>query len=497
MDVEILVHISAPTTRHDDDHFRAQALAYLDFEPCHEAPIIQSERVDERPEDRMPIIKHLEESPSPKSGRLLNVENSIERAGSDLYGSFPFATPLSAFSDEQPSPNHSFRSDPDESSIRLSSNSRIGQLELIQTLWKTQQRLGISPSNGRRPTSAVVSDSVIFYEESQFAAAALQSQLLDSPSSSFESEVQLSNVNSEPLESLHSQLENRLTSRAGKDSENDSRHVSALPNLPPKSLEHHEHSEINRPIFSTLSRESHMIHSIPEPSYEVGRGQSSEMQFMRGVNGTSRPMSIKRAQPEFKKGYKRGTEGQLLSGEDGIRLERDESHQSTQGSSSDAALCLSIPLEVLPPGPRVSEFTPTTWPSQSTEALNMLKDAPENSGRFKPACTTRELAVDERGYWKIETANWHYKLQYTLWHDLANFIRRGDAGWGITLHREPPSSKNESYGGVNGLGQVQLYCWGELVEHTYLLLWLYSNGKVQGSGLQWIDSADAVVVQMP
>jgi len=511
--MEILVHISAPTTRQDDDHFRAQALAYLEFEPCRTASIIESEGIDERWEEclvnstlqdisRTPTAKNLEASASPSSKRPLGSLHPVEQADNDLYGSFPSVTPLSNCSQEHTSLNGGSQPDPGKASVLQRSKDPIEQLAFIQTLRKSQQRLSASgalrpsPRSKRRPTNAADFDSILFYEESQLAAAALQSQLPDSPSFSFESELAPSNANSESPKPLHFSPENPLTSRIGKDNENNFRSLNTSPNLSNPSKQPASFG-LNSSISTALMGELDMMHSTPNPSCEVGSSQSLETQFMMGEDVISRPTSIKRSQLELGMGHKQDAERQLSSGEDLIDPEMNESYQITKGTSSGVMSFLSIPLEVLPPGPRISDFTPTSWPSQSTKALDILRDAPENVGRFKPLWTTRNLAMDERGHWHIETANWEQKLQYTFWYDLANFVRRGYAGWGVTLHREPPNPENENNGNGDGLGQVQLYSWGELIEHTYLLLWLYSNGKVRGSSLQWIDSADAIVVQMP
>jgi hypothetical protein len=511
--MEILVHISAPTTRQDDDHFRAQALAYLEFEPCRTASIIESEGIDERQEEcvvnstlqdifRTSTAKNLEASPSPSFKRPLDSVHPVEQADNDLYGSFPSVTSLSNCSQEQTSLNGGSQPDPSKASVLQRSKDLMEQLEFIQTLRKPQQRLSASgalrpsPRTKGRPTNAAEFDSILFYEESQLAAAALQSQLSDSPSFSFESELAPSNANRESPKPLHFSPENPLTSRIRKDNENNFRSLNISPNLP-NSSEQPASFGLNSSISTTLMGEPDMMHSTPNPSCEVGSSQSLEKQFMVGEDVINCSTSIKRSQLGLGMGHKQDAERQPSSGEDVIDPEMNESYQITKGTSSGAMSFLSIPLEVLPPGPRISDFTPTSWPSQSTKALDMLRDAPENVGRFKPLWTTRNLAMDERGHWQIETANWEQKLQYTFWYDLANFVRRGYAGWGVTLHREPPNPENENNGNGDGLGQVQLYSWGELIEHTYLLLWLYSNGKVRGSSLQWIDSADAVIVQMP
>jgi hypothetical protein len=46
------------------------------------------------------------------------------------------------------------------------------------------------------------------------------------------------------------------------------------------------------------------------------------------------------------------------------------------------------------------------------------------------------------------------------------------------------------------LGRVRLYCWAEVVEHTWLLLWLCSKGEVVGSGCKWMDADGSVAFEM-
>ena len=43
---------------------------------------------------------------------------------------------------------------------------------------------------------------------------------------------------------------------------------------------------------------------------------------------------------------------------------------------------------------------------------------------------------------------------------------------------------------------LEIYCWGQTVEHIYLLLFLASERRVKGCGARWIDGAGKMVVQM-
>jgi hypothetical protein len=44
--------------------------------------------------------------------------------------------------------------------------------------------------------------------------------------------------------------------------------------------------------------------------------------------------------------------------------------------------------------------------------------------------------------------------------------------------------------------EVRVFCWGEVVRHVYLMLYVASKSKVRKLGLKWIDAEGEVVVQM-
>lgn len=94
----------------------------------------------------------------------------------------------------------------------------------------------------------------------------------------------------------------------------------------------------------------------------------------------------------------------------------------------------------------------------------------------------------------------------------------GRAGWGVWCLRMVSEPEDEDGGGgcgsgkggggdgdgdggengseVNGLG-LRIYCWGEVVGHIYLLLYLVSERKIKGTDAKWVDGGGEVVVVMP
>jgi hypothetical protein len=63
-------------------------------------------------------------------------------------------------------------------------------------------------------------------------------------------------------------------------------------------------------------------------------------------------------------------------------------------------------------------------------------------------------------------------------------IESGRVGWGVWYVRELAEL------------EVRVFCWGEVVRHVYLMLYVASKSKVRKLGLKWIDAEGEVVVQM-
>ena len=47
----------------------------------------------------------------------------------------------------------------------------------------------------------------------------------------------------------------------------------------------------------------------------------------------------------------------------------------------------------------------------------------------------------------------------------------------------------------NGLGRVRVFCWGEVVEHVYLLLYVASRSRIRKVGAVWVDADEEVVIR--
>jgi hypothetical protein len=145
-----------------------------------------------------------------------------------------------------------------------------------------------------------------------------------------------------------------------------------------------------------------------------------------------------------------------------------------------------LPVYVVAPAPAISVTRANTLPSQITKHLAAIKT--KDPDRFEPTKARRALNSDERGYWLFECTRWSSELQLEFWKSLHEHVCSGRVGWGTTLYRETESDRT--------LGRIRLYCWGEVVEHMWLLAWLCSEGRVSGSQSSWIDADGIAVLEM-
>jgi hypothetical protein len=108
------------------------------------------------------------------------------------------------------------------------------------------------------------------------------------------------------------------------------------------------------------------------------------------------------------------------------------------------------------------------------------------SSRYRPAAPApRDLDPLERGYWAVDCSAWSGETRRQTWVFLFRYIERGLASWGVWCRR---TASHDA---------LRLYCWGHLVKHTYLLLYLASERALKYTGAEWRDAEGEVVLQVP
>ncbi|KAM7222329.1 hypothetical protein V8F06_002356 [Rhypophila decipiens] len=140
-------------------------------------------------------------------------------------------------------------------------------------------------------------------------------------------------------------------------------------------------------------------------------------------------------------------------------------------------------LEIRSPEPPVSD-DPLRPDDLIAEAIGNLARELDLSKRFRPASQTREIRPFERGHWLIDCTTWDDELKWSSWAFLANYLPKGLAGWGVWCERDPEFSR------------IRLWCFGYMVGHLHLLIYLCSCRQVLFTGSSWIAADGKPVIVM-
>jgi len=165
----------------------------------------------------------------------------------------------------------------------------------------------------------------------------------------------------------------------------------------------------------------------------------------------------------------------------------------TQSNREELALLRTLPLSISP-GPPPTSSEP--FFSHITPDLDKLYKNPSLSHCYRPRHTLRSFRQSERGHWRVDSSAWSVTLQISFWNFLRRHIGGEKAGWGVWCTREIDSKTVETEDSVPCLGLVKVFCWGEVVQHVYMLLYVASTSKIRNDSPAWIDAGEEVVVQM-
>lgn len=182
-----------------------------------------------------------------------------------------------------------------------------------------------------------------------------------------------------------------------------------------------------------------------------------------------------------------------------VRLPSAPFHGTAQEKKSDSATAASaealqtlqnLPTSIHAPEPDISIKPFTT---HITPALANLAANRDMTGRYNLASVSRDVRPLERGHWLFDSSSWSAEKQVHFWQFLEKAVGNGSAGWGVWCTRE---AEVEDPGSGPGLGTVKVYCWGEVVKHVYLLLYVASMSQIRKVGARWVDAEGKLVVQM-
>lgn len=140
-------------------------------------------------------------------------------------------------------------------------------------------------------------------------------------------------------------------------------------------------------------------------------------------------------------------------------------------------------LEVVAPDPPVSLHT--LQPKDViTDAVAKLARQLGLKERFQPQSQSRPLRPFERGYWLIDCSSWAEDLKQSAWLFITQYVESGSAGWGVSCTRDKAFTR------------IRLYCFGCVVGHMYLVIYLMSQRKMLEVGMSWVAADGKPILVM-
>jgi len=94
---------------------------------------------------------------------------------------------------------------------------------------------------------------------------------------------------------------------------------------------------------------------------------------------------------------------------------------------------------------------------------------------------------EESGGTTLSSPFWTQAEFTTFWENMSQFIRDGKAGWGSRLVKEAHGDNT---------WDVRFFCWGEVLGHAWLALWIISDKLVGRTPMTWMSADGLAVVRM-
>ncbi|RAR15027.1 Phosphodiest-domain-containing protein [Stemphylium lycopersici] len=402
---ELLVHISAPTTRQSDELYQSLAGAYLEFEPLKTYP----ENARQTNASNEPALFRLS-NPSaiePGSSFQGTADTSILSTSRDSYGSFP--SHLS--SENAKSTADAFAqsySDASEEDSPPPSSSRLSRLERIHRSGEGRRILRSSSAAGRRIVNQIPSSpddaDTGFIEDTQLADHDPPSQLQDSF-------LMISDDTSED-EPNRDQTQDDLQPVSEQDQPTDEGVTEVLVTATPDKSE-----------AVPVRRRSMRL---------KGADSVAETPKITFSNSSTWARSAMAKAPEVQ------PESTPQAPTPGPKITKGGQSTPSFVQRTQAIDFAKLEIEVYPPEPKISTEQPGTLPCQITPTLAAIKAKDPTS--FKPIQISKKPKPDDRGYWLVNCSNWTTQLQQMFWNNTCKQVASGQLGWGVTLYREGDES---------------------------------------------------------
>ena len=487
-DVEILIHKTAPSRGPDDARYRALAQAYLDFKPAsrrrlQEGEVVENAGMNADSQLQEELLRSTQEERESKASYRPEGDEE-ETPASETSFEYSFTNRFGAGAGRAiESPVLSFNSaidNADSPAFRWPANRKDEGSEIIGQ----QSQIPNSAGSWTTPRS-VIADS---QPEVNRALTVFSSptRVLELYLQKLHSSGEKSSGETRSIESERRGSSERLsTSRSiqTSSSPHDGPHSSPSPIKSLRGEPQRIHQQLTHPAVppSTQDPNIGLKRKWPESSSDDTHISSSAPTTLALRSSLLLP-------PQFSQPSKR-QRTELVSTGEANKSDPVSSNKTTEAAtSSPANTSISSPwsqsIEIRPRPPKTSSGD-LTAEMLITDTLRQLAKKMSLSFFFRPHLQTRELRPMERGYWLVNCESWNEGLRGRCWNCLGNYIGKDLLGWGVWCVRD------ENY------GILRVYCWGIIVGHIYLLLYMESEGKIKGKGACWIGGNGQAIIEMP
>ncbi|KAI2614571.1 uncharacterized protein GGS25DRAFT_517420 [Hypoxylon fragiforme] len=469
-EVEILIHIDAPSRAVDDTRYRSLADSYLNFEPA----------------GRVDFLTQLPSSLG--SNHDTTCEPQGQRASQQdpvpVQSLLSSSLPLSELIGSLKSPQASFQSVLDNGESPRVVTRYAPEEESASNFEGETMLLTQSPGNS---PSSVVQDSYQGEYATRIANLTSPTRVLEYYLQEFESTSPETTSQPSHNRASHGEPSPSLANSSSRD-KITAPLVSSTPPIVPCTPPCNLSSTSAAQHGKNMENQLQVPQSQHDPSSDIIVEESMIESFSSNLSSHARadsePLPDKLPQPTTADESPR-TALQRSASDIGPRT-------SAAAEQTPAGLTVTFlpehgytydTLELYAPEPPVSmaEIQPSDL---ITPGLARLDQDLVISRRYKPASQQRPLEPFERGHWRVDCTAWDPRLKRDAWAYLANYVGTGVAGWSIWCVRDPDFRR------------FRIFCWGVVVPHIYLLLYLASQRRVLYTGCSWVGAGGEVVVVM-
>ncbi|OIW35163.1 hypothetical protein CONLIGDRAFT_639467 [Coniochaeta ligniaria NRRL 30616] len=465
---EILVHITAPSRASDDTDYRSLATAYLAFDPTERTTLDSLAYSQDRAENTPTTQEQLAISPdqdhfvSPKLSfgsaahnldspdiRRARIGEAVDRNESQSS----WRAPPSVVADSNP--------ENDISIARYCSPTRILEHYL--------QGFDSSQSNGSQPLSPTVASSSSTsrrLERIPIPAVQSTSPAVSQPTGN--------------LTSLSPVIPQTPTLAARESSAPAARPMTSsdadiIPSsLPSQQATSTPSDNLTRPAHETVTQAMPAVITTTPLSLSIGQVDRSSR---ADSEPPQPPKRQKRVHIEASSNSLARSSSDIGPRQGQVKRRQLDRRQKARQSAEG--------LEIHAPEPTVS-CAELDISVVITEPLKKLATDLDINTRFQPRHRTRDPRPFERGHWFVDCSAWPESVRMNTWAFLTNYVGNGVAGWGIWCRR------NQEF------TWMRLYCWGCVVGHMHLLLYISSQRQLNYTQTTWIGGdGEAVIIMEP